>query len=598
MQAGLLPEQPLRADDGYAAFLCHSTSSACSCVLCSPDSFQSLLAHLSHHKQRIRRELLQRLRTQSTLSYIPYACLSIDSSWTQWLHAVTNSLRDSLPWTTAEQAQAVRQRMERRIAHIVNSRREDGGATGSETAEEEAAPSFSPFCLTAQPEPEETEADVLSTSSSVSCAPPPPPPPAPPPPDVFSPFASFASAGDPYFVIPTLSVRSSLTLYLQHRCFPAGSSVLLTAITIPDMLTVLSHFHLEPIPVDVEPVTLSPSGPDILARCRPGTVALLVAHLYGKQMAMDAIIAAAQRLGLEVWEDIAEGFRGFCPAASPSSSRLSPYAAPLPLGDPRSDLVLFSFGAIKLNTALGGGLLLLPPRHHRLAAELLQLHHSLPVASSLQYLSKCGKAALAMGLLNVPLLSWLTMTTARAVGLDHKALVVHMLRGFPSGLMRSLQHQPSLPLLQQLHYRLDSYRHQHLLNTAKAELLTALLPASVLVPGRCSPSRHYWLFPIVVQGGDVQRCLAELNALGVDAYRGATQLAAVTGGGCTQAEQLMDSAVYLPLHARVPLTAIVRMAAIVDIVAERQQTEAGRRGEEAAGGAEVMERQQQLSSRL
>ena len=67
--------------------------------------------------------------------------------------------------------------------------------------------------------------------------------------------------------------------------------------------------------------------------------------------------------------------------------------------------------------------------------------------------------------------------------------------------------------------------------------------------------------------------LSALNRLGVDAYRGATQLAVVRGGGCVEAEELMDRVVYLPVHAGVPLRHLVRMAAIVRIVVEQDATD-------------------------
>ena len=298
-----------------------------------------------------------------------------------------------------------------------------------------------------------------------------------------------------------------------------------------------------------------------------------MAHLYGKQMPMGALIQHARALGLEVWEDIAEGFRGFTPNASPSSASTYPYFAPWPLGDPRSDIALFSFGPIKLNTAFGGGLLVLPPHREREARELLALHHTLPASAASTYLVKCFKVLAGMALLNVPLLSALTMTSSRLLGVDHKRLVVAMLRGFPSRLLFNLQHQPSIPLLQQLHDRLSAYTHHHTRCTVRGELMRELLDDCGVVVGHRAPSRHYWLYPLLVEevgeetGTEgVEDVLGELTRLGVDAYRGATQLSVVRGGGCLEAERIMDRVIYLPVHGNVPLKQLVRMAAIVHIV--------------------------------
>ena len=273
---------------------------------------------------------------------------------------------------------------------------------------------------------------------------------------------------------------------------------------------------------------------------------------------------------------MAEGFRGYKPNASSSSESDSPYFAPLPLGSPQSDLVLFSFGAIKQLTAFGGGLLILPTRHQQTAEALLHSHHKLPRATASAYWQKCMKILLGMGVLNVPLLSWLVMSGARLGGVDHKSLVVALLRGFPSRLMHNLQHQPSLPLLQQLHYRLANASHSHLHTTVRGELFASLLPPALVLPGFQSPSRHYWLFPLLPPPHiTTDRFLSELNRLGVDAYRGATQLAVVRGGGCVEAEWLMDRVVYMPVHAGVPLRLLVRMAAIVQLVVDNEAADAG-----------------------
>ena len=547
-------------------------------------------SHLQYHTERIRTRLAQRLRSgQSTLPYIPHACLSIDASWSDWMGAVMRSTWEVLRMRGEESEVKERRRYEAAIQQLVDERRVDERRQ-SEDVEAFHALHTSDFSTTHSPcwpvhrQPlSPFSQGAFQPVATPLIAPPASPSLSLPPSDAddsvgFTPFAvSSASARtETCFVIPTLSVRSSLCLYLTHRAFPPGSSVLLTAVTIPDMLTVLQHFQLTPIPLDIDPLTLAPSLSSLRRLARPDSVALLIAHLYGRQMAVDGLISEAHALGLEVWEDMAEAFRGYAPNASASSESATPYFAPYPLGSPRSDLVLFSFGAIKQLTAFGGGLLILPGRQQQTAEALLRLHHALPHASASAYWQKCVKIALGMGVLNVPLLSGTVMASARMCGVDHKSLVVALLRGFPSRLMHNLQHQPSLPLLQQLHHRLEHASHSHLHTTVRGELFAALLPPSLVLPGFHSPSRHYWLFPLLPPPHlTTDRFLGELNRLGVDAYRGATQLAVVRGGGCVEAEELMDRVVYLPVHGGVPIRLLVRMAAIVQLVVEGEAAEGG-----------------------
>ena len=523
----------------------HTAPASCTCILCRRASFETLHAHLAYHTDRIRNRLTRRLHSgQSTLPYIPHACLSIDASWTDWARAAMRSTWEVLRMRSEDSERIERRRIESAIQQLVNARREDEEKQRCEysppfhsfqAADVAAAPTYSSD--TPQPfSPFSRGSRSLSNASHATHS---QTPPISLPPDEagekpsFSPFTDISTATDPpCFVIPTLSVRSSLCLYLQHRAYPPGSSVLLTAITIPDILTVLTHYNLTPIPIDTPPSTLLPPTTTLQTHIQPGTVALLVAHLWGRQLAMGGLIGEARRLGLEVWEDMAEGFRGYRPNGSVGMEDAVPYFASFPLGDPRSDLVLLSFGAIKQLTAFGGGLLILPNRHQQTAEALLQLHHTLPRAAASGYWQKCMKVLLGMGVLNVPLLSGLVMSSARLAGVDHKSLVVSLLRGFPSQLMHNLQHQPSLPLLQQLHYRLSNASHTHLNTTVRAELFASLLPPHLSLPGFQSPSRHYWLFPVLPpQHLSTARFLGELNRLGVDAYRGATQLAVVRGRG-------------------------------------------------------------------
>ena len=62
-----------------------------------------------------------------------------------------------------------------------------------------------------------------------------------------------------------LSVRSGWDLLLAAAGFPAGSEVLMSAVTIPDMAEIVRHHDLVPVPVDVEPATMLPTPEAISA---------------------------------------------------------------------------------------------------------------------------------------------------------------------------------------------------------------------------------------------------------------------------------------------------------------------------------------------
>jgi hypothetical protein len=139
-----------------------------------------------------------------------------------------------------------------------------------------------------------------------------------------------------------------------------------------------------------------------------------------------------------------------------------------------------------------------------------------------------------------------------------------------------------------------------------------------VVPGVSAPVRNHWLFPMIVQ--HVEEVQKELNDNGVDAYRGATQLALVPtpnevkeqtpppvstqsvqffkydvstsflcplhrtvrrGVGrrvCVlqlSAADMMARTLYLPMHRNVPVPDIVRMALVMHKVVQKMDNKYG-----------------------
>ena len=68
-----------------------------------------------------------------------------------------------------------------------------------------------------------------------------------------------------WFVLGRAGKSTGFDLLLQTLRLPAGSEVLCSAITIPDMIHVLRHHNLVPVPVDVDFETLAVDG-DALER--------------------------------------------------------------------------------------------------------------------------------------------------------------------------------------------------------------------------------------------------------------------------------------------------------------------------------------------
>src|SRR5256886_17120832 len=75
-----------------------------------------------------------------------------------------------------------------------------------------------------------------------------------------------------YPVLSAFTVRTGFDLLLGALEFPAGSEILMTALTIPEMVNIAKHHGLVPIPLDIESSTMAPEMSTIeLARSEEHT---------------------------------------------------------------------------------------------------------------------------------------------------------------------------------------------------------------------------------------------------------------------------------------------------------------------------------------
>src|SRR5215204_7631268 len=137
-----------------------------------------------------------------------------------------------------------------------------------------------------------------------------------------------------------LSVRIGWDLWLGAQCLRAGDEVLVTAITHPDMVRIIREHDLRAVPVDIDPETLAPRPWLLEAALTPRTRIVLVAHLFGGRMGLGGVAKFARECSLLLVEDCAQAFQG-----------------PERMGDPVADVSMYSFGTLKISTALGGAVL-------------------------------------------------------------------------------------------------------------------------------------------------------------------------------------------------------------------------------------------------
>ena len=258
-----------------------------------------------------------------------------------------------------------------------------------------------------------------------------------------------------------------------------GKNDICFAFGLQDMSLLVQHHKLRVVPVDMDMDTLDPDMAMMERLVTQRTVAVLVAHLYGRVINMEPVLALAQKHNLVVIEDRAECFSGFSQ-----------------VGDPRSDISLFSFGIIKFSTSFGGGIAKV--RDQKVYEQMLAKHKQYPVQTCSMYLKKVLKYIPLYSILHVwPLPSM--VQKSREMGVDWKDTFVSFLRGFPNNMVQNIRYQPSSALLCVMAKVQSEFDDADLaIQRIKCEYFLENLPPSLRVVGTKAQVNHFWLFPVVV----------------------------------------------------------------------------------------------------
>lgn len=364
--------------------------------------------------------------------------------------------------------------------------------------------------------------------------------------------------------IASRSVRSGFHLLLEALDLAAGDEVLVSAITHPDMVRIIEAHGLVPVPVDLDTGTLGPSLEEAERLVTGKTRAILVAHLFGGRFDTLATVAFARRHRLFLWEDCAQAFTGAGDT-----------------GDPSADVSMYSFGALKTGTALGGALIKV--RDRSVLQRMRDQQRGWPAQSGRQYAATVLKF-MAFSLVTRPLaygaLAWFYSATRR----DFDRLVNSSVRAFrPGSLLPQLEVQPSAPLLATMAYRLLSFDGRRLRRrTESGAWLAAHLPAGVHSPGATMATHTHWLFPVLTSVPD--ELIAACRLAGFDAAGGASSVAPVAAPANRpeaepdRARRMMQSLVFLPAYPELSRRSLVRLAEALalTVAADHRQAARGR----------------------
>jgi dTDP-4-amino-4,6-dideoxygalactose transaminase len=359
------------------------------------------------------------------------------------------------------------------------------------------------------------------------------------------------------------SVRSGFHLLLDALGLSEGDEILVSAITHPDMVRIIEAHGLVAVPVDLEIATLAPRL-DLAEQLVTGkTRAILVAHLFGGRFDMRATVAFAKRHRLFLWEDCAQAFTGGGDT-----------------GDPSADASMYSFGALKTATTLGGALFKVSDRS--VLRRMRDIQRGWPEQSHRQYAATVLKF-MAFNLVTRPLAYGALARFHRATGRDFDRTVNSSVRAFrPGRLLPQLEVQPSAALLAAMSSRLLSFDTSRLRRRAESGAwLAARLPAGLRLAGGEMETHTHWLFPVVSSQPD--ELIAACRRAGFDAARGASSVAPVTAPAGRpeavpeRARRMMENLVFLPAYPELSPRRLARLAEAIDLDAvQRRQPASGR----------------------
>ena len=362
-----------------------------------------------------------------------------------------------------------------------------------------------------------------------------------PPPiqDVFARVERLWSAQDDS--LACLTVRSAFDLYLRAQRWEAGSEIVFSALTVPDMPRIARHHGLRPVPLDIDPATAAWDD-SALERCIGSrTRALVLAHLFGTRIDLDPAIEIARRRGIAVVEDCAQA-----------------YAGPDWTGHPESDLSLFSFGPMKTATALGGALARVRDPDTCAAMKRISAQDSIqPTGEFLRRVLLYGGLKAA----SHPRAYGVVMAVADALGADASQWIHSLTRNVADdAFIASIRRRPCAAQLGLLERRLGQGTSTVSRRVEPGRTLMSSLGPDVEVPARTADPHGYWMFPVLAQNPEALS--ASLRDRGFDAM--SARLAVVSDGATlTPGAERLSNALYIPFDPAMPREELERLGKLV-----------------------------------
>ena len=348
------------------------------------------------------------------------------------------------------------------------------------------------------------------------------------------------------------SVRTGFDLLLKTLSYQEGGEVLISALTIPDMISIIEEHGLVAVPLEIDERTTLPSANSVKALITDNTCAVIITHLFGTHSPIDDIVSVVKNRDLLLIEDFAQSYG----VESCKPNELT-------------DISMYSFGTIKTATALGGAIL--EVQDTALRELMIKAYKIYPIQSTSSYLKK---------ILKYSFLKTLTLSFSFAVlvkycqwfSIDYDKILYKWSKGFSGdGFFQNIRKRPCSSLMSVMKRRFKDNRSQrYRAQTERGKILYSFASKYYSCPGDGAASHIYWVFPIIVKKEqEVDGLIALLRKNGFDAttrqsliaVEDASQKSAYTA---SRAAQLIKSMIYLPCYDCMSLKEVKRLGLLLE----------------------------------
>lgn len=338
-----------------------------------------------------------------------------------------------------------------------------------------------------------------------------------------------------------MSIRTTWDLLLTKLNLETGSEILVSSITISNMIDIIKLHGLTPIPFDQNLSNMSIDYDDISKKITPKTKIVLIAHIFGAITPMSPLQKLKNKYPtLLVVEDYAQSFK------TPRDWKDQEWV----------DVSMLSFGTIKTMSCLGGSLSFI--RDSKLAKSLQTTYAYYPQFESSTLLKKIIKGLLLKFFSQKSIYSF-SYQFCRVFGFNFDTIISRSIKGFSGeNLLYLIRKQLPSSILSLMIKKINHPKTFIYDQQKNALFLLQHLKNPENVIGYQHTNHGYWLF--AVKFNHPKLLIDAMHKVGIDATQNTSHMIRLTKSDILP----LTHFIYLPIHQGLSPKMLLKMAQVLN----------------------------------